>query len=281
MLLFLNMNRKKKKILCVVALGIFVSLGAYVDSKTGSSAKPEIRSASIQENQIVAENPSGEKIPENAAISAVEKKYAIDANYDVVPLDPNGNKKIVLLTMDDGPKNAKTLRPILATLKEKDVHLIFFVLGNFIKAHPELLKEMNDAGHTIGNHTWDHANLKKLEDAKGQKALDDTTAIIESTLGFSSQFFRPPYGTSTPFIRNYAKDKKMLFMNWSQGGEDWIKKYETADALMRHVIEQLHPGANILIHELPWTEGALSGIIDGIREKGYEIIDPKEIETLE
>jgi peptidoglycan/xylan/chitin deacetylase (PgdA/CDA1 family) len=207
-------------------------------------------------------------------------KYTINKIYNIVPLDPAGDTKIALLTMDDGPKSKTTLDPILATLKDKNAHMLFFVVGSYVKIHPDLVIAMQTQGHTIGNHTWDHANLTKLPIEKQIKELDDTSKIIESTIGTLPQFFRPPYGMATVEAKEYVKENKMAYMTWSLGGEDWVKKYQSKDALTQHIVEQLHPGANILIHEFPWTRDALPDIIDGIRAAGYTIIDPKEIQTL-
>ncbi len=212
--------------------------------------------------------------------SPITPMYRIDKSFDVVPIDPAGNKKIVLLTIDDAPASSKTIDPILKAMADENVHAIFFVMGDLIQWHPLLLKEIADNGHTIGNHTWDHANLKKITDEQAKKEIDSTTAIIQKTLGITPQFFRPPYGAYTDYVKAYTAENKMVLMNWSLGGEDWVKKYETKDALIMHVLEQLHPGANILMHEHPWTAEAMPEIIKGIKDAGYTIVEPSEIETL-
>ncbi len=241
-------------------------------------AKPSHQGISEEDlptSSLVASLPVATNIAEAQTV-----KYTVNKIYNVVPIDPAGNKKVVLLTMDDGPKSKTTLDPILATLEDKKVHMLFFVVGSYVKAHPDLTIAMQTHGHTIGNHTWDHANLTKLPIENQYKELDDTSKIIESIIGTLPQFFRPPYGMATQDVRDYVKGNKMTYMTWSLGGEDWVKKYQSKDALAQHIIEQLHPGANILIHEFPWTRDALPDIIDGIRAAGYTIIDPKEIQTL-
>jgi peptidoglycan/xylan/chitin deacetylase (PgdA/CDA1 family) len=241
-------------------------------------AKPTHQGVSennVPSSSLVASLPVATNIVETQTA-----KYTINNIFNVVPIDPAGNKKVVLLTMDDGPKSKTTLDPILATLDAKNVHILFFVVGSYVKLHPDLTTAMQAHGHTIGNHTWDHANLTKLPIEKQIKELDDTSKIIKDTIGTLPQFFRPPYGMATAEAKEYVKENKMTYMTWSLGGEDWVKKYQSKDALAQHIVEQLHPGANILIHEFPWTRDALPEIIDGIRAAGYIIIDPKEIQTL-
>ncbi len=238
----------------------------------------EVIPAPVEAKEEVVVIPAVAQLPKQAPVSST--KYRIDADYNVVPVDPKGNKNVVLLTIDDGPKAPKTLDPILKAMDEADVHAIFFTLGYLIKSKPEYLKKISDAGHTIGNHTWDHQNLKNLSNDKAKREIDDTSDIIEKTTGTPPLFFRPPFGSSSEYAKTHVMEEKMVFMNWSEGGEDWITKYQTKDALIKHVVEGLHPGANILLHELAWTAAAMPDIIAKIKEKGYTIIDPKDIETV-
>lgn len=213
-------------------------------------------------------------------IQKISALYHIDKEQNVVPIDPKGDRKIVLLTIDDGPKNKKTLDPLLKAMADENVHAIFFSMGELTKNHPELLKEIFDAGHTVGNHTWDHANLKKSTDEKIKTEIGNTTIEINKVIGENPKIFRPPYGAYNQYTKDYVAQNKMVFTTWSLGAEDWVKKYQTKDALIKHVIEQLHPGANILMHEFPWTDEAMPEIIKQIKAKGYTIVDPKYLEYL-
>lgn len=242
------------------------------NNKAAATTAPVVETPAESPVEVPKETPP--------SVPSVEIKYKIDASYNIIPIDPKGDKKIVLLTIDDGPKALKTLDPILKAMADENVHAIFFVIGNEVTAHPEYLQKIADAGHTIGNHTWDHPNLKKLSNDKINKELEDTTSVIYKTLGILPQFFRPPYGAYTDYLKTYVNDTKMVFMTWSEGSEDWITKYQTKDAITKHVIEGLHPGANILMHEVSWTAEAMPEIIKQIKAKGYTIVEPKEIETL-
>ena len=71
----------------------------------------------------------------------------------------------------------------------------------------------------------------------------------------------------------------MLFMNWSNGSEDWEAHNQEADKVIERVMEQLHPGSNILMHELPWTVEALDRLLEQILEQGYSFVDPQAIQT--
>ena len=205
------------------------------------------------------------------------QKYLIDKYFNIVPENRSANKKVVLLTIDDGPSSSSTLDPILKTLSEYKIHALFFVMGSKANANQTLMKKIIDAGHTIGNHTYTHANLKNLSQNGTRQEIDRADTTLTKILGFGPKFFRPPYGSYNNFVKSYVGEKKMLFMNWSLGGEDWITKYQSADSLSAHVLAGLAPGSVILLHEHPWTRDALESIIVGINNRGYTFVDPTDI----
>lgn len=223
-------------------------------------------------------------LPETATVTTAPTQsenrilYTLDRYYNVVPLNNSDNKKVVLLTIDDGPLNSKTLDSILTTLKEYDIHALFFVVGNKASVNKELLKKIIDDGHTVGNHTWSHSDMKKMSLATAKSEITRANTFLAPYLPNNSvRFFRPPYGNYTDAIKTYAQEQGLLFMTWSLGGEDWLKKYQSPEALTSHVLSGVAPGSNILLHEHRWTSEALPGIIQGLLEKGYTIIDPNDI----
>jgi peptidoglycan-N-acetylglucosamine deacetylase len=220
----------------------------------------------------------------NANNEEIAKTYIMNKNYDLVPIDPNGNKKVVLLTFDDGPKDKSMIEPMLDTLDKHKAKAIFFMNGYRIKAHPELLKMVYDRGQIIGNHSWDHIELKKESNAKIDQQLKDVQKIVKDTIGISPVFFRPPFASSNDHVREVAKQEKMLFMTWSDGSLDWTltKGFDLttkSNALIENVMSQLHKGSNILMHELPWTVAALDRLLTKLEEAGYSFLDPRAIDT--
>lgn len=80
-------------------------------------------------------------------------------------------------------------------------------------------------------------------------------------------------------MKEAAKNHGMLYMTWSNGSLDWDKSAkDKPDEVIRNVLEQLHPGANILMHELKWTADALDELLATLESKGYGFIDPASIE---
>jgi peptidoglycan/xylan/chitin deacetylase (PgdA/CDA1 family) len=210
----------------------------------------------------------------------VKKDYHMNKNYDIVPNDPNGNKKIILLTFDDGPKEQEMNQSLIDTLKKHNAKAIFFLNGYRIKQKPELVKLIHDSGNIIGNHAWDHDNLKDMPNAKIDQQVDDVQKIIKELTGQAPQFFRPPFGSGNDYLKAKIKENKMLYMTWSNGSLDWEMTNQKNDPnkVIENVMKQLHGGSNILMHELPWTVKILDTLLTQLEEKGYSFVDPNAIE---
>lgn len=103
------------------------------------------------------------------------------------------SKGKIALTFDDGPHPSYTGQ-LLDGLKERGVHVTFFVTGEHATLHPELIKRMHEEGHLIGNHTYNHIQLKQDNREEFKEQLIQTNEIIESITGEEVQYVRPPYG---------------------------------------------------------------------------------------
>jgi len=210
-----------------------------------------------------------------------QPKYRLNKAYRIVPIDESAApKQVVLLTFDDGPKDAGTLGKILDALGKHDAKAIFFVNGYRVKANPELLKEIDARGHAIGNHSYDHINLRQQSDEIIREQIESVQEQVRELTGKTPKFFRPPYGAANDTVKAVAKENGMLFMTWSNGSLDWDLGKNVRDkpqAVIDHVMEQLHPGSNILMHELEWTADALDLLLTQLEEKGYGFVDPDDI----
>jgi peptidoglycan/xylan/chitin deacetylase (PgdA/CDA1 family) len=243
---------------------------AAQSSQTTPAASPAPSTASTPTAAAQPPSPPAE----------IKKDYHMNKNYDIVPNDPNGNKRVVLLTFDDGPKEQEMIDSLFDTLDKHKAKAIFFMNGYRIKAHPELLKLIDQRGGVIGNHAWDHDDLKKATNAKVDQQVDDVIKIMQDTVGKKPQFFRPPYGSGNDYLRSKVKEEGMLYMTWSNGSLDWemTNKKNDPNKVVQNVLDQLHFGSNILMHELPWTCQMLDTLLTKLEEKGYSFIDPREIE---
>lgn len=226
----------------------------------------------------VTPSPSPSPVPEEE----IKKKYHMNKNYDIIPNDPQGNKKVVLLTFDDGPKDKEMNAALVKTLEKHNAKAIFFLNGYRIKQKPELVKLLHSSGQIIGNHSWDHINLREHSNDKIDQQVDDVQKIVEELTGAKPQFFRPPHGSGNEYLKEKVKKNGMLYMNWSNGSLDWEMNTKTGDPgkVIANVMKQLHNGSNILMHELPWTVEALDQLLTELEEKGYSFVDPRTIELI-
>ncbi len=146
-------------------------------------------------------------------------------------------------------------------------------------------------GFAIGNHTYNHKLLSDLSTEKQKEEIVSLNDRIEGIIGERPQFFRAPHGENTDFSRQIAADEGMVTMNWTYG-YDYFEPYMDAEKLTEAMVtgkgpevdvpySLLKPGANLLMHDREWTAEALPDIIEGLRAKGYEIVDPALIQTKE
>ncbi|MBM7586671.1 peptidoglycan/xylan/chitin deacetylase (PgdA/CDA1 family) [Bacillus pakistanensis] len=212
----------------------------------------------------------------------VDPQYKVNpGNWSIEPID-DANSKVVLLTIDDAPD--KHALEMAKTLKKLDAKAIFFVNGHFLDTpkEKEALKQIHDLGFIIGNHTYSHRTLSELSIEEQQKEIVSLSDTVESITGERPKFFRAPFGDNTDFSKQVVNDQKMSLMNWTYG-YDWETDYQTGEAIAEIMVNSpyLTDGANLLMHDREWTNEGLEAIVNGLREKGYEILDPNLIQTPE
>lgn len=221
------------------------------------------------------------EVVQDPVITKPEILYELNpANWALQPID-DANPKAVMLTIDDAP--GKYAFEMAKTLKALNAPAIFFVNGHFIDTDEEKanLKAIVEMGFAIGNHTQTHANLKNSTEEQQREEIIKVNETVEAIIGEKPIFFRAPFGVNTDFSRNLVQEEGMLLMNWTYG-YDWEKQYMDATNLTDIMVntEYLTNGANLLMHDRKWTAEALTGIVEGLRAKGYDFIDPQTIKGI-
>jgi peptidoglycan/xylan/chitin deacetylase (PgdA/CDA1 family) len=273
-----------RKIYAVLAITAILSSCSSPSKTTTVESNPEPSAASTDVQTVPKVTSEPIQTAQATPSPSPELKaplYKMTSVYRFVPIDETATtKKAVLLTFDDAPHNEEVIVSLLDTLEKHKAKAIFFVNGYRVKQHPELLKKINERGQTIGNHSWDHIDLKKEDKTKVESQLADVQSEVKSITGKEPLFFRPPYGSGGDTVKEIAKNHGMLYMTWSNGSLDWEQKSPgDPDKVVTNVLDQLHPGANILMHELTWTASALDDLLTKLEEKGYTFIDPATIEV--
>lgn len=176
------------------------------------------------------------------------------------------HRQEVSLTFDDGPLPGKT-EALLDILRAQDIHATFFVIGEKVKAHPELIRLMVNDGHEIGNHTYTHPNLTKVSSKSVYRELNDCQKAVESAVGFRPTIFRAPYGAANLTVFSYLSHIGLSAAFWSIDTRDWDAK--SVQQVEDSILPKVKAGDVILFHEQSrHTVAALPNIIEGIRSKG-------------
>ncbi|MGX1830528.1 polysaccharide deacetylase family protein [Paenibacillus taichungensis] len=249
------------------------------DSPSSTDFNSDQQSTSDDETSSTEKEGTDNNSEPQAAEDNIEKTYHMNANYYIKPNDKTSESKVVLLTFDDGPKEEKMINGLIDTLDKHNAKAIFFVNGYRVKSHPELLEIIHERGQVVGNHAWDHEDLKKMSTTAAAQQVTDVQKIVKDTIGIEPQFFRPPFGSGNDALKATVKKNGMLYMTWSNGSLDWDKSTKNKpEKVIQNVLDQLNPGSNILMHELPWTVEALDELLTKLEQKGYTFVDPRSIE---
>lgn len=181
------------------------------------------------------------------------------------------SKKEVILTFDAGYDNGELDR-ILNVLKEKEVTASFFITGDFVKRFPDLTIRLANDGHVICNHSYSH---HKIQTMTKQELSDDLTKLENAYYDLTNQrmakYFRPPEGEfdRASLLKVQSLGFKTVF--WSIAYRDWEENRQSSkDKAIKSIVDNLHPGAIILLHSVSRTNSeSLCDIIDAIKDNGY------------
>lgn len=192
--------------------------------------------------------------------------------YQKIIADTNtyyvGQGKTVYLTFDCGYDNGN-LDDILNTLKKKDVKATFFVTGDFVTRFSNLLKRIVDDNHLVGNHSYTHKTIDKMNDVELLNDLEKLeNKYYQLTNKNLAKIFRPPEGRFNRKALELLNKAGYKTFFWSIALVDWK---DTKVDTYQEVINNLHDGAIILLHSVSKDNNlALGKIIDEIKRQGYE-----------
>ena len=198
----------------------------------------------------------------------------------VVPLafEPSGparTPRAVALTFDDGP--SPYTAQVLAVLQRMHARATFFVVGQFVRQYPRLVRRELASGMEVGNHSYSHPYRPPFDRQPHNVIVREIKwgrAVVES-LGQAPTLFRPPGGSFSPYVVEAAGSYGQRIVLWSVDPTDW-KAGSRAAQIERRVLRAVHAGSIVVLHDgggdRAQTIKALPGIIRGIREKGLKIV---------
>ncbi|WP_229902117.1 polysaccharide deacetylase family protein [Streptomyces zaomyceticus] len=191
-------------------------------------------------------------------------------------LSMSGVGRSMVLTFDDGPDPRYT-PAILEALRRHDCRAMFFVCGEMAVENPDLLREMADDGHVVGNHSWSHPLIPRLRPSRIRDELGSTSEIVERTLGTAPLWYRAPYGAWNRHSFEIGAELGMEPLAWTVDTLDW-KEPADADTIVRRVHDGAAPGAVVLSHDAGGNRAqsvtALRRYLPELLDAGYRITVP-------
>ena len=185
----------------------------------------------------------------------------------------DSSEKNLYLTFDAGYENGY-MAGILDVLKKHDVKAAFFLVGNYLKTSPELVKRMVSEGHTVGNHTYSHPDMSAIstEDAFREE-LSKLEEEYKSVTGKEMlKYYRPPQGKYSEANLKMAKELGYRTIFWTLAYVDWYESDQpTKEEAFNKLIPRVHPGAIVLLHSTSKTNAEiLDELLTKWEKMGYK-----------
>jgi len=182
--------------------------------------------------------------------------------------------KEVVLTFDDGPWPGNT-PAVLKALADQCTRALFFPIGKHAGWHPEILKQVAAAGHTIGSHTWSHKDLSKLTEQEGKDEIEKGIAAVSIALGNQpvAPFFRFPALRHPPELLKYVGDRNLGVFSTDMDSFDF--KMRKPEQVITSVMKKLekHGKGIILMHDFQQaTAHAAPELLKQLKAGGYKVV---------
>ena len=182
-------------------------------------------------------------------------------------------KKQIALTFDDGPHPTLTPR-ILEILSEYNIPATFFMVGQNVLNYPEAARQVIQAGHEVGNHTFTHPHLANLNEHAIMNEIGRCEDALEELCEYRPHILRTPQGALTPSLERCLLDDDYILVLWSLDTRDWDNK--STACIVQTVLDRVQAGDIILMHDYighnSKTPEALEKIIPILLSQGYEFV---------
>ena len=187
-------------------------------------------------------------------------------------IDPS--KPMIALTFDDGPSDVT--EQILDALEQHGAVATFYVVGNLVERHRDIVSRAFMMGNEIANHSWSHPFLTKLSEEAIRTQLQDTNDAIEAVTGTAPVTMRPPYGDVNQRALGVITDMGLPVILWSVDPWDW--RYRDADHIYEYVMENAEDRDIVLMHDLyESTAEAAIRLIPALIAEGFQLVTVTEL----
>lgn len=253
-----------------------------IDGKDGVTAADALLAlqAATQKIRLDAIEQAAADVDGKEGVTASDALMILQFTTKKIDTLEREEKKMVAFTFDDGP--GEFSEAFLDALKERGVHVTFFVRGTEIEKHPEIVTRMAAEGHEVGNHSYSH-------DGIGITGRDEMIAdygkcsdLIEQYTGKRPTLMRAVGGTSVEAISDYVQEQGLRLCGWKGGGADYLPANQQKETVVNFFMKDgkctIADGDLVLLHEIykSSVEAALE-LIDTMLADGYECVTVQEL----
>lgn len=189
----------------------------------------------------------------------------------------HGNLKLkeVALTFDDGPHPLYTPQ-LLDLLHRYEIKATFFVVGKMAEKYPDLVRAEVEAGHVVGNHTYNHVNLTRIPTAQVQVEWQACNDVLKDILGRPAKFCRPPGGDVDREVVAAAERCGLTTVLWTDDPGDYASPGDKK--IERRTLGRIHSGGIVLLHDgIQQTIDVLPQIIEHLQRRGFKFVTIPEM----
>lgn len=182
----------------------------------------------------------------------------------------------IAMTFDDGPSEKLTPK-LLDLLAAHHIKATFFVIGENVAEHPEILARAAREGHEIGNHSWSHPYLGKMSDDGVRREMRRTDDVIKETIGTRPTLMRPPYGSLSVRQKRLVHDEfGYQIILWDVDPLDWKRPGPTV--VCNRILKETRAGSIVLSHDIhPGTIEAMPATLSQLEAKGFKFVTVSEL----
>ena len=181
--------------------------------------------------------------------------------------DGERERRQIALTFDDGP-HPKYTKLLLDGLAQRGVVATFFVVGKNIPSNEALISRMEQEGHLIGNHTYDHVKISDLSAEQACEQVERTSALVREITGKDTEFIRPPFGA---WNKGMECSFTMIPVLWSIDPLDWTT--QNTALIKERILKEAQEGDIILMHDYYQSSvDAALDVVDALLAQGYEFV---------
>lgn len=185
------------------------------------------------------------------------------------------DKKQVAFTMNCA-WNADDIDSILETLKNNDVKITFFIVGEWVDRYPEAVKKIYEAGHEIGSHSNTHPHVNNLSAEENLKEIQASVEKIAKITGNKTDLYRAPYGEYNNTVIGTAEENGYHTIQWNLDTLDYTGL--TGEEMWNRIKDKVVNGSIILSHNgTEHTADSLDMLIKNIKAKGYELVKVSDL----